>query len=233
MVHGGGDEGKGGGEAAPEKGVGGDGTGGAVGKRVDEVVEGALEDDEEAESDAGQADAGRDPGETFLSGPADDEDAGGEEDGPDHHGRQTRLGHCTIAGGVVFQNVIFLVQDVDGCADEDPRQDGEEWQGPDDVVPAALLFENDRDGSQEHVHDSIDEGGVQGDAETDGRAENLDRSDQKLVSHIFDTNSCRPLFVQGVQSPIAGFVSQFGSFLDQEGRWVGLVKEDDIKGQEK
>lgn len=129
---------------APQESVCGDGAGGVAAlKSVDEVVECGLEDGEEADADEGRADARGDPVHAPTGRPREQEQARGEEDGADHHGWQAGLWHGDVAVESESLRVVALVAEVDGCADDHAREEGEEGECADDLVPASLLLEFD------------------------------------------------------------------------------------------
>lgn len=144
---------------------------------IDEIVEGGLEDCEEAEAHKDGADVGRDPVDIWAAGPAEDEEACGEDDRPEHHGWETGFGNGEVV--VLFEagDVELLVVEVDACAHEDADEVGEEGKRADDLVPAADFLEFNGEGSQTEVEDAVDEGGVEGDEEADGGCEEGERTD--------------------------------------------------------
>ena len=74
-------------------------------------------------------------------------------------------------------DVEALVEEVDGGAEEDADEEGEEGEGADDLVPAADFLEDDGEGGEAEVEDAVDEGGVEGDEEADGGCEELEGTD--------------------------------------------------------
>lgn len=103
----------------------------------------------------------------FRAGPAEDEQAGGEEDGSDHHGRETGLGDGEVVVGFEALDVEPLIEKIEGCAEENADEVGEEGEGADDGVPAADFLEFDGEGRKTQVEDSVDEGCVERDEEAD------------------------------------------------------------------
>lgn len=78
--------------AAPHERVGRDGRVREHQVHVDDVVEPLHEDDQDARPDGHARDDLRDPVHARVRGPSEPEEAHGEEDRGDHHGRETLLG---------------------------------------------------------------------------------------------------------------------------------------------
>lgn len=155
------------GEQAAEESICRDGAGSVLLEGIDEVVQGGLEDGEEAEAHGDGAGVGADPVDVLCAGPAEDEQAGGEEDGSDHHGREAGLRNGEIVVGFEALDVESLVEEVEGCAEEDADEVGEEGEGADDWAPAADFLKFDGKGGETQVKDSVDEGCVERDEKAD------------------------------------------------------------------
>lgn len=96
-------------EQRTQERVCGDGAGGVPLEGVDEVVERGLEDGEEAEAHAGEADAGRKPEDVRGRCPAEYEEAGSEEDGAEHHGGEAGFGDGFVVVALELAGVEFVV----------------------------------------------------------------------------------------------------------------------------
>ena len=110
---------------------------------VDEVVERGLEDCEESESGQGTSDNGRDPVDGGRGSPGENEEAAGENDGPQHHGWEPGFGNGSVAVCLEFSEVVFRIHDIQDGAEEDTDEDREEGEGAYDLVPAAEFLECD------------------------------------------------------------------------------------------
>lgn len=86
---------------------------------IDKVVESGLEDGEESEAHHHGAENRSDPVDVFRARPAEHEHACGEEDGAQHHGRESCFGHGAVVVRFEAADVVTLVAEVDGRADED------------------------------------------------------------------------------------------------------------------
>lgn len=64
---------------------------------VDEVVVGAVVDEDEAEADGEAGERGPDPGEAGEGGPREHDEADGDEPAGEHHGDQAQLGGGELA----------------------------------------------------------------------------------------------------------------------------------------
>ncbi|KAG8413361.1 hypothetical protein J3458_012930 [Metarhizium acridum] len=218
------DQRKGAGKARAQKGIRRNGRGGVRLEGVDEVVEGGLEDGEEAGPEHDEAEARDDPVDGRAGGPSEQELAGAEEHGAQHHGRQPLLGDGAVAGGVVGAVVQGLVVDVEGAAEHGADQDAQEGQRRDQRPPPAQLAEDDGDGAQLHVQDAVAEAGVQRHEEADGRAEELHRPQQELARQLAHADV--PFLEPRVQRPVARLVPQPARLVDEQLRRVALVDED-------
>ncbi len=181
VIQGADDEGEGAGEARAQEGIRRDGGGRVRLERVDQVVEGGLEDGEEARAEHDEPDARDDPVDVLAGGPARHELAGAEQDGADHHGRQALLGHSAVSRRVVGLVVEGLVEHVGGGAEQGAEEDAEERQGGDEIAPAADLAKDEGDAAELHVEDAVAEARVERDEEADGGAEQLDGPDEELL----------------------------------------------------
>ena len=118
-----------------------------------------------------------------------------------------------------------LVVDVDGAADDDADEDGQEGQRRHKGPPAAQLAKDDGDGAQLHVQDAVAEAGVQRHQEADGRAEQLHRPQQELVRQLRHADV--PLLKLGVQRPVVAVVPEASRLVDEQLLRVALVDEDE------
>lgn len=218
------------GEETAEEGVGRDRARRDLLERVDEVVQRRLEDGEEAEAHEHGADEGPDPVDLRVPRPAEDEEAGGEQDRADHHGGQAGFGDGEVVVGAEALDVEFLVEEVDAGGEEDADEVGEEGQGADDLVPAAHFLEFDGEGGQTEVDDAVDEGGVERDEEADRRGEERERPDEVLVAELFEGHV--PFFVARVERPVARVEAEALGFVDQQDWGVAFVEEEDVHGEE-
>ena len=173
------------GEHTPQESISRDSTGGYFLERVDEVVQGCLEDGEEAETHEDGADVGCDPrdvlgalgGEVVVACPGEAEEAACKDDGAEHHRWETGFGDGEVVVCFEAGDVEALVEEVDDGAEEDADEEGEEGEGTHDLVPAADFLEDNGEGGEAEVEDAVDEGGVEGDEEADGGCEELEGTD--------------------------------------------------------
>jgi hypothetical protein len=93
----------------PQKRIGSNRTRRIFLKRINEIVQRCLENSEEAESHADESDARSEPEYVAVGCPAEDEEAGSEKDGADHHWRQARFGSGAVAVCLEFSDVKFVV----------------------------------------------------------------------------------------------------------------------------
>lgn len=229
VVHGRHDQRERGSEAAPQEGVRRHGARGVYLEGVDEVVQRGLEDGIEAAPGEVEADDGHDPGDARVRGPARDELAAGEQDRPQHHGREALLGHGVVPRRVVRLVVVELVRDVDACTRDGAQAEGQEGQLARHERPPPHLVEDDRDRPELHVQYAVAERGVQRHQEADGRAQQLHGPDQELARQLFDADV--PLLELGVQRPVARLVPQPGRLPHQQPRRVRFVDEDNSHEQ--
>lgn len=80
------------------------------------------------------------------------------------------------------------------------------------MVPAAEFLENDGEGGEGEVEDSVNEGGVEGDEEADGGCEEGEGADEIFVSELFECDV--PFFVTGVESPVSGLEAEAAGFIE-------------------
>lgn len=140
VIHGRNHDGQDAGHDATEQGVGRHRARGVPLEGVDDVVQRRLEDGDDAGPGHDQPDHGRDPVEMGGRRPAREEDAAGEEETADHHGRQAGLGDGEVARRVELADVEVLVAVVDGAAEEDADEDGEKGCCSYDLVGAKSAF---------------------------------------------------------------------------------------------
>ncbi len=75
--------------------------------------------------------------------PGENEEAAGENDGPQHHGWEPGFGNGSVAVCLEFSEVVFRIHDIQDGAEEDTDEDREEGEGAYDLVPAAEFLECD------------------------------------------------------------------------------------------
>lgn len=226
------------GEHTPQERISRNSAGGYFLERIDEVVQGCLEDGEEAEAHENGADVGCDPGdvlgagggEVVVAGPGEAEEATCEDDGAEHHGWETGFGDGEVVVCFEAGDVEALVEEVDGGAEEDADEESEEGEGADDLVPAADFLEDDWEGGEAEVEDAVDERGVEGDEEADGGCEELEGTDQVFVSEFSERHV--PFFMAGVEGPVSAGETETTGFVDEEDGGVALVEEEDVHGEE-
>lgn len=108
------------GEHTAHEGIRRDGARGDLLEGIDEVVQGSLEDGEEAEAHKDGAEDGADPVDAgVIARPSEEEEATGEDDGAEHHGRQTGFGDGKVVVCLEAFDVEVLVAEVDDGAEED------------------------------------------------------------------------------------------------------------------
>lgn len=200
------------GEATPHERVGRHRARAVLGKRVDQIVDRALEDGEEAKAHARGRDVGRDPRDGFVGRPAEHELAASKKNAAEHHGRETRFGDGAAAVGTEAGEVEFLVEEVDDGAKKDADEFGEEGEGAHHRVPAAFLLEDDGEARQKEVEDAVAEGGVQRDEEADRGGEHLEGPDQEFRREFAQRDV--PFFVLRVEGPVAALVAEAARFVD-------------------
>lgn len=197
-----------------QEGIRRDGAGSDLLERIDKVVQRSLEDSEEAEAHEDGADNGADPVDFVreVACPGEEEEAGCENDRAEHHGRETGFGNGEVVVCFEAGDIEFLVEEVDGCAEEDADKDAEEGEGADDGVPAAGFLEDDGESGEAKVEDAVDEGGVEGDEEADRGCEELEGADEVFVAEFFE--GYVPFFMAGVEGPVAAVEAEPSGFVD-------------------
>ena len=156
--------------------------------------------------------------------PSKHELACGEEDGAEHHGRETGLGDGAVVRRVVGAVVEELVIGVDYAAEDGAEEDGEEGESGGHGGPVSQLAEDDGDAAELHVQDAVAEGRVERDEEADGCKEELNGADEEFPTQREDADV--PFFEFGVQRPVAGRVTEAPRFVDEELWGVGFIDED-------
>ena len=128
VIHGRAEEGEPGPEEAADERVGGDGAVGIEQVHVDDVLEALDEDDEHGTADGDGGDDLRDPARARVARPREPEEADGEDDGADDHGREAALGDGEAGGARVLPG-----EDRDGvgddCGEADDDADEERDEG--------------------------------------------------------------------------------------------------------
>lgn len=117
-----------GGDAAPQEIVAREQAGGVGGVRQRQVHEHALEHDEEADGEEGDADAGDDPVDACFGRPGEDEEADGDQEGGEEGGDEAAFGGAEAVGSDAGFEDPVEVGVVDGDGDEDAGGDGEEGE---------------------------------------------------------------------------------------------------------
>ena len=84
-----------------------------------------MENGEESETHEEEAEEGKEEVEMWLGGPAEDEEAGGEEQGAEHHGGKTGFGNGFVGVELEFEDVEFVVAGVE-CVSIFERAGGRE-----------------------------------------------------------------------------------------------------------
>ena len=97
-------------------------------------------------------------------GPTEPEEADGQEDAADEHGREAGLRDGVPIVGGDDSDVARLVGQVDGDGAENADEEAEEGEGADDGFVVAVLLEDDGEDFEGEVEETIDEGGIGGDA---------------------------------------------------------------------
>lgn len=80
------------------------------------------------------------------------------------------------------------------------------------MVPATEFLEDDGEGGEGKVEDSVNEGGVEGDEEADWSCEEGEGADEIFVSELFECDV--PLFVAGMEGPVSGLETEAASFIE-------------------
>lgn len=97
-----------------------DGAGGDLLEGIDEVVQGSLEDGKEAEAHEDGAEDRADPVDArVIARPSEEEETTGEDNGAEHHGRQTGFGDGEVVVCFEAFDVEVLVAEIDYSAEED------------------------------------------------------------------------------------------------------------------
>ena len=111
---------------------------------INEIIEQLQEYRQQSKAGEEAGQGGRDPVDVGpVAGPGEPEEADGEADGADHHGRQAPLGH----GDVVVRRQLPLVVALGGedvhAGEQHARDHAEEGEAADARVEAADLLEGD------------------------------------------------------------------------------------------
>lgn len=187
VVHLLGEEDDGGTPEAADKSLGGEGGGGLVLVRVDEVVVGRVVEEDEAEADGEAAHCGTRPRELRVGGPGEDEEADGDEPAGEHHGDEADLGGRVA---VVLGDELEVVLVDEGRADggeDDSYGDRDEHEARLAGRVALALLVDDGEGDEEHVEEAVENAHVEGDEEDDELAEEelegADHEDGEALLH--------------------------------------------------
>ena len=141
-----------------------------------------------------------------LGRPANDEETGGEEERPHHHGHQAGFGNHFVVIGNHALAIVRLAPEVDGRCKCDTHHNGEEGDRADHLVPTAYLLkfgwerwdcprvfvcqsvsDNYRLSNRSvnaQVNDSVDKSRVKIHEETDWIDQHLQRHREVLARHI-------------------------------------------------
>lgn len=217
-------QGKGTGKATPQERVRCNSRRSVFGKCINEIVQRRLEDGEETCTQHDQTDDRGNPMKLRVRRPAHDELSRSEEHRSKHHRWQTSLRHCAVTSRVIRLVVQRLVIRIDGRTKTRTEEDAQEWQCSRDRRPPSNLAEDDGHTAELKVQNSVTKACVQSDEEADRRHQQLHGADQELATQLREADV--PLFELGVQSPVAGLVTQAPRFVDKELGWVGFIDED-------
>lgn len=169
-------------ERISHKSLGGDGRGSVVTVAVGGEAVAGLEDEEDAEGDAGEAEVGADPVDEAVLGEAVDEEADGEEDGAAEGAVETGFGGCG-AGVRVGDGAVFAdLDEVQGEGEGDADAEGDVGEAGDAFGPVFLFGKGDADDRQEEEGDEPGEGNPETEEKDDGlRDQHVECLDRRVV----------------------------------------------------
>lgn len=214
---------------AADAGLCGEGAGGLVLVRVDEVVVGRVVEEDEAEADGEAAHHGAPVRQGRVRGPREDEQPDGHEPAREHHRDEARFGGWFAVGRACADRKIVSVDQraEDGRAHDAQRQ-GDEHEARHAFGPAFALHVHDRVRHEEHVQKAVEDRHVQADQQDDGfQEEQLERSNEE-DPQLFAERS-RVEFLLRHVSGVARFLAEFLRSTGEEDRRVRLG---DREGQE-
>lgn len=134
---------------------------------IDEVVVGAVVEEDETESDRRTAESWACPREFRIRSPGEDEEADGNEPAAQHHGNQASFRWWfAVVSGDEGEVVLVDQRSAEGREYDSNRNRNEHQTGGGGAVAFALLV-NDRVGDKEHVQQTVKDGHVQGDEQDD------------------------------------------------------------------
>ena len=167
VIHGVCEKGKGGPEGTPHQVVAGEHRGDVFGIGVAEVAEHGHEEQEGAHAEEGAADDGHDPVDRRAGGPAEPEEADGDEEGADEGGLEADFGPEEPAL-VELRFHVSVVEEEEGDHDDDGSdEDADEGEtlGPEREV--VDVDEDDGEALEPEIEQSVDQGEVDVQEEAD------------------------------------------------------------------
>lgn len=206
---------------AADAGLGGEGGGGLVLVRVDEVVVGGVVEEDEAEADGEAAEGGADPVQARVGGPGEDEEADGDEPAGEHHGDEAGLGGrvAVVAGGEL--EVVLVDHGGAGGGHEDADGDRDEHEAGGGGGPALAALVDDGVGDEEHVEEAVEDGHVEGDEEDDELAEEeLEGADEEDAEAGGEGAAVE--FLLGDVGRVTGLLAESGGAAGEDRGRVGL-----------
>ena len=171
VIHGVCEEREGGPEGTPHEVVAGVDGGEVFGVGVAEVAEDGHEEQEGAHAEEGAADDGHDPVERGAGGPAEPEEADGDEEGADEGGLEADFGPEEPPVVELRFDVSVVVEEEGDHDDEGADEDAEEGEalGPEREV--VDVNEDDGEALEPEIEQSVDQGDVEVQEEADGLGE--------------------------------------------------------------
>lgn len=170
-----------------DTGLGGESGSSLVLVGVDQVVVGGVVEEDEAEADGETTESGADPDEIGVRGPGEDEQANGDEPARDHHGNQTDLGRGLAVVLVTHLEVVLVDNGSAGSREKNTDSQGDEHETGATGVPALALLENNGEGNEEHVKQTVENAHVQRNEENDElleeQLEGSNHEDSETLAH--------------------------------------------------
>lgn len=200
---------------------------------IDQVVQSLKENGHETEAGKDTRRGGDGPvGAGLVSSPAEPEDTSRKRDTSGNDTRKTPFGDGDSVVGLELTNIPGVLRQHGGASDQLTEDHAEEGETGDARRHVVDTLEDKGVGRQEEVEQAINEGHVDGEQgdnglekeQTEGTAEVL--ADKLAEVHL-------NLLLLGMDTPVEGTAAQLGGFFNEDGWWVGLLHEDEVKAEGK
>lgn len=121
----------------------------------------------------------------WIGCPGEDEESDGNAPAGDHHGDEARFGWWAAVMFVVERQVVFVDDWGAACGCDDADGERYEHQACDACRVAFALLEDDGEGDEEHVEETVEDGHVEREEEDDGFEEEELEGPNKENGHAF------------------------------------------------